>query len=220
MELLSCLLVQVIIFLAPLAKSMEFVREEVDGGYLYRSKPVLTFSEALNLLQDECELAASFRTKLESALTSQRSGTHAVFWECPPTTSDRYETQPFEFVVIFTDELRTEKVSIDEIAFASYLKGAEEQDGAVAFPSLGGDATMVSPTFSEDYTHLKAFLLRATTRAKTNLWHEVGRSFVKRLKATEGRVWLSTHGGGVPYLHVRICQAPRYYHYGPFADMQ
>jgi len=29
-------------------------------------------------------------------------------------------------------------------------------------------------------------------------------------------VWLSTAGAGVPWLHVRLDDRPKYYHYGPY----
>ena len=198
---------------------MEFMRKEVEnGGYLYEW-PGLTFSEAINLLQDESEVSSSFRAKIESIFTEERAGMHGVFWECPPTTSNRFETQPFEFVVFFTDILRNEKVLLEEVAFSNHLKA--DKLSVIAFPSLGGDATMVSPAYNCEYTHLKAFLIHANQKMKAALWKEVGKSIIKRLESANGnRIWLSTHGAGVPYLHVRICPAPRYYHYRAYAEME
>jgi hypothetical protein len=43
------------------------------------------------------------------------------------------------------------------------------------------------------------------------LWRCVGAAAEARLRS-HGGFWLSTHGGGVPWLHVRLDDQPKYFH--------
>jgi hypothetical protein len=64
------------------------------------------------------------------------------------------------------------------------------------------------------YVNLARFVRGAPARQVDALWREVG----VRMEAAVGAapVWLSTAGGGVDYLHVRIDPRPKYYRYGPY----
>ena len=50
----------------------------------------------------------------------------------------------------------------------------------------------------------------ATDKQQKAFWKKVSNSVTKMLK-THDKVWVSTHGKGVPYLHVRIDTVPKYY---------
>lgn len=205
---------------------MEFdlVQKLDAGGALYRPAQPISFSRAMDLLEESEGAGAAFRGGLERLITGAGE---QVFFECPPTRLKSLETQGFEFVILPTNELRGAAVMMEDVAFRDHLVAREENDLAVSFESLGRDATMVSPLpdLSEDsrssrFTHLRAFMGHASDERRKALWKEVSRSFRARLNSADGRqVWLSTHGGGVPYLHFRICEQPRYYHHRPFAEM-
>ena len=52
------------------------------------------------------------------------------------------------------------------------------------------------------------------------LWALVAQSLRKRARGHDARqpTWLSTEGSGVPWLHVRLDDRPKYYHHAPYRD--
>ena len=51
---------------------------------------------------------------------------------------------------------------------------------------------------------------KASEIQKRELWKKVALEANKMLKNNDN-IWISTHGLGVNYLHVRICNNPKYY---------
>lgn len=51
---------------------------------------------------------------------------------------------------------------------------------------------------------------------KHALWQRVGAAMQRRLSAKP--VWLSTAGAGVPWLHVRLDDRPKYYGHAPYRE--
>ena len=66
----------------------------------------------------------------------------------------------------------------------------------------------------EAYTHLGCFVRGAPQSQQRALWHEVGLAMEHR--AGDAPVWLSTAGGGVAWLHVRLDDHPKYYAHAPY----
>lgn len=132
-------------------------------------------------------------------------------WETPAVTAVTL-TRPFECVVLNAPGLgRTP----DPEAFAAHFGGAV--DGVVVFPNLGGDAVLVVPGPAADpsaYGHLAAFVRLAPEAQRDALWRAVGEAMARRVGTKP--VWLSTAGAGVPWLHVRLDDRPKYYGHGPY----
>lgn len=151
----------------------------------------------------------------------------AYRWECPPATAATMD-RPMEFVVI--DDSYLDRPASDR-AFAEHLRHAANAD-AITFANLGGDAILVVPTPtplathpdsatpkpapSANYCHLGSFTQTAPLEQQLSFWQLVGQSFMKRLGAQP--VWLSTAGDGVPWLHVRLDDYPKYYAYAPYRN--
>jgi len=80
--------------------------------------------------------------------------------------------------------------------------------------ALGGDAWLVAPTPQGEaaiYTHLASFVRRAPAAQRDAFWQRIGVCLAVEIE--EGKRWLSTVGGGVSWLHVRIDRRPKYYKY-------
>ena len=119
-------------------------------------------------------------------------------------------SEPFEFVVV---EARLASPA-DPLAFAEYLATAEL---VAVFPNLGNNAVLVSPTDLDDGAdrrYLASFLRTAPEGQVDEFWRALGEA----IEARVGRkpVWVSTSGGGVPWLHARLDDRPKYYTYGPY----
>jgi hypothetical protein len=134
----------------------------------------------------------------------------AFRWEAPALTSNGLDTG-FECVAVDDPSI---DVSPDPAPFAEHFR----RDRPVArFANLGGDAVLVVPCPRDDadaYAHLARFLRRAPSEQRHALWMEVARAMVERLD--DRPVWLSTAGGGVAWLHVRLDDRPKYYLHAPY----
>ena len=85
------------------------------------------------------------------------------------------------------------------------------------FENLGKDAILVvpSPLGSEPaYSHLAAFIRYAPENQRHLLWRIVGQTVQNEISARP--LWVSTAGGGVDWLHVRLDSRPKYYGYAPY----
>lgn len=150
-----------------------------------------------------------FRSLFTSVLTSVP---YVAFrWETPPVTSQT-TSRPFEFVIIESPGLDREP---DHTAFADHFD--QSDGGIVVFPNLGRDATLIVPcprAESIAYGHLARFVRAAPDSQRQQLWKSVAQAMKDRL--SDKPVWLSTAGAGVPWLHVRLDDSPKYYWYEPY----
>lgn len=136
----------------------------------------------------------------------------ALRWETPPLVSSGLE-RPFECVLLDAPELRR---PADPAAFSSYL---DTRCDVVRFDNLGGDAELVVPTpiaDDEAYPHLTAFLQYAPCSQQRALWRSVAEAMNARIG--DKPVWLNTAGAGVPWLHVRLDDRPKYYGHAPYRN--
>ncbi|MGB0951891.1 MAG: DUF6940 family protein [Planctomycetota bacterium] len=135
-------------------------------------------------------------------------------WETPGIQSSGLEN-PFEFVLLDSPYLDVPASPID---FQEHFRQAEGRD-VLRFPNLGGDALMVVPTPRPQipinaYAHLAAFARSAPREQQHALWKEIGAMMLEQVGDTP--LWLSTAGGGVDWLHVRLDTRPKYYGYEPY----
>jgi hypothetical protein len=82
----------------------------------------------------------------------------------------------------------------------------------VAFPNLSGDTMLVvpMPRSGKNYATLKGFVDNAPVIQQIELWRKVAEMARKQMN-NYGKVWISAHGLGVSYVHIRICNKPKYY---------
>jgi hypothetical protein len=175
---------------------------------IYSQGTVLSYAEVLDLwVANE-----SFRNYFLQIFTGLPYS--AFRWETPPVTRSSLG-QLFEFAILDGPDLdRTP----DREAFADLF--ATMEPGSVGeFPNLGGDALMIVPSpvdESSSYSHLGSFLRSAPYSQLHSLWKMVGSAVIGKISTQP--LWLSTAGGGVSWLHVRLDQRPKYYVYQPYRD--
>ena len=136
----------------------------------------------------------------------------AFRWETPPVTTLTVR-RPFEFVLLDSPHLlRTP----DPNTFEGHFRDPPRSE-VLSFRNLGGDAIMVVPrplVSTSAYGHIAAFVRHAPESQKQALWKAVGDAMASRINARP--VWLSTAGGGVAWLHVRLDDRPKYYGFDPY----
>lgn len=109
-------------------------------------------------------------------------------------------------------------------AFASYMDKQSEEE-YVVFNSSSSDGILLVPTLCltetpyESCAHFAKFMLNASARDTINMWKKLAATVLERHAdpaRSGGALYVSTHGKGVPWLHIRICDTPKYY----VSDMQ
>jgi hypothetical protein len=169
----------------------------------------LGYGDLLRLLRDDAGFRADF-TRAPADVPHR-----AYKWETPPVTAATLD-RPFECMLIDSPAL---DVPADSSPFAEHLQRQPEvsSPGIARFPNLGGDALLVVPLAHATpaaYAHLAAFLRLAPPAQHDALWQAVAEAMLGRVGTAP--VWLSTAGGGVAWLHVRLDDRPKYYGYGPY----
>jgi len=71
------------------------------------------------------------------------------------------------------------------------------------------------PKNNKNFTTIKDFMDNSTRYHQKVFWKKVAKEIKKRLKEKEG-VYVSTHGLGIPYFHIRLDDNPKYYQTNSF----
>lgn len=139
------------------------------------------------------------------------------FWNISPLTKDRDTT----YIEKFKESIELPDFQ-SKTAFKDKLNDAEKKQikYAIAFPNLSGDTILVLPIprKGKSYATLKDFVDNAPMKQQQEFWKLVAEEAKKQVKKL-GKIWISTHGLGVSYLHVRISSKPKYYFSKALAEM-
>ena len=85
----------------------------------------------------------------------------------------------------------------------------------ISEPRRGRDPDRAAPDEAPSaYGHVAAFVRHAPEAQRQSLWQAVGDAMARRISAKP--VWLSTAGGGISWLHVRLDDRPKYYAFAPY----
>ena len=186
--------------------------QEIPSGRKYRvtegdaPMPFRRFFELLASDEDFTDWFCCTLAEFEGA---------AFYWELPPLTDATFDDAA-EFVLIEAPMLA--RVPPERAPFAEQFERAGGDD-VVVFPNLGGDAVLVVPCprgAEAHYPHLAAFLRGAGKEQARALWRTTAQQMLRSIGKRP--VWLSTAGGGVAWLHVRLDSRPKYYSYRPYRD--
>lgn len=168
----------------------------------------LSFSEVF----DRWSLDPAFAAEFTQVLAGVPFG--AFRFELPPLTADTLD-RPFEWGCLDAPGLVRRA---DAVAFAGHFARSPVA-AVVEFPNLSGDAVLVVPAPRGDpdaYTHLGAFVRKAPEGQAIEVWRAVASAMRRRLNSRP--VWLNTAGAGVPWLHVRLDDAPKYYRHAAYRE--
>ena len=184
----------------------EYLRQDEEIKYLVATNEghSLNFGQAISLWRTDADFRQFFIDLLAIVPFV------AYRWECPPVTIKTLDQQ-FEFVVTEDRFLENRQPYIE--AFRYYFEKSPAQT-VVEFHNLRKDAILIVPSpiqtkLTVDYSHLAGFCRTAPEQQQQDFWQKVG--MVMELRKSDRPVWLSTAGGGVPWLHVRLDDRPKYY---------
>lgn len=168
---------------------------------LHRGAPV-DLAAAFDALAEDADCRTAFNAGLAAALFA------AFRWECPPLQQTLTPSTAFECTLIDAPELVR---PADPSAFGDYFDDSDEAL-VTTFWNLGRDAQLIVPLPVGDdaaHPHLAAFVRGASEAQRDAFWQRVG--LEGQCARHGGPLWVSTAGDGVPWLHVRLDQRPKYY---------
>eukprot|EP01038_Epipyxis_sp_PR26KG_P013012 gene13012-17444_t len=208
--------------------SFETLNLQTMGAIKYQLKcfdQYCTVEKALTLL-------ASGDEDLINALNSiiYQFSSEAIFWECRPVTFNTIKYENFEFVILPSTSLALRRVDISY--FQQYFT-TSEPDSIITFTNLGGDAQLIVPcphpssksNPPQYMTHLQSFIRESSPRQKRNLWMMIGSTVIQKLiqlhenEKSDQKLFISTSGLGVSWLHVRLDSIPKYYNWMEYKTM-
>lgn len=144
----------------------------------------------------------------------KKLGFNQFYWEHPSLTNRTLEA-PYECMVLGTTHFNRREV--DTTSFSGHLHKPEP---VVVFDNLGRNARLVVPTLKSDqehYKHMSAFLNFAPKDQVHALFCSLGPSVLEEVSKGK-RIWLSTAGLGVIWLHIRLDTVPKYYKTKTYKD--
>lgn len=155
--------------------------------------------------------SAEWRARWASLLAE--SEYRSFRWETPVLTRATAQ-RAFECVLVDDPYL---DVQPEPDVFREHFDAADPKATVVAVPNLGRTATLVVPRPLADdaaYPHIAAFVRQAPAAQVDALWRCVAQQVLTKLSDTP--LWVSTAGGGVAWLHVRLEGVPKYYAHRPY----
>jgi hypothetical protein len=162
--------------------------------------------------------------------------TDALFFETPSIMVSTYETDIFEYMLIPSTELQNIVPDYGpfEEKFKRSCKNNVDINGdsdsnsdhcVVSFGNLSGDSMLVAPCPIHDqnnkdvidFSHLKRFTVNADINLIHKIWQRVAKEAITILQNNSNqRLWISTSGLGVSWLHIRLDSTPKYYNWLPY----
>jgi len=170
---------------------------------LTRDSSPLSYSDVLDLWVMDTGFRDFFsRLLADSPFVAYR-------WETAPLVQNT-AANPFEFVLLNCPEFCSRPP--DARTYHDYFTLDDTNEGIVSFANLRGDATLIVPsprTGNDAYGHLAAFIRSGPKSQLDAFWRVVGTTVKSAIQ--DKPIWVSTAGGGVAWLHVRLDSRPKYY---------
>lgn len=180
-----------------------------QGEEIHQEGQPLRWSEFQRALRESEPFRAALTLRLRDEPTL------AFYFECAPWLMG---TDPvFRFVLVPAPGLASRKV--DETTFAEHF--AQGQGRCRTFDNLRGDSTLVVPSpegSSKGFGHLASWLRTASETQCDEVWCAVAAA-IQTWRSSGRPLWLSTSGGGVAWVHLRLDPRPKYYKHAAYRSL-
>lgn len=150
----------------------------------------------------------------------ERINPQGVFIEFPKLTRATLNN-PFEMVIISSRELAACANAPTPDVFASATNHSTSRD-VLKIPNLSGDTILLMPHPQKyadaNCANISKFVALNDIKLINIFWAAFVETAWEEI-ANKGHVWISTHGLGVNWLHIRFARDPKYYCYKEYARM-
>lgn len=111
----------------------------------------------------------------------------------------------------FIENSILDKLNENYYSFTSYINSSKNKYVSI-FYNLSRDSVMIIPIPKENknFTTIKDFIDNASITHQKMFWKIVVITIKKILKEND-KIYVSTHGLGIPYFHLRLDKVPKYY---------
>lgn len=125
------------------------------------------------------------------------------------TSCDNQYKNKYNEIFIESDKL--EKLEYNSKSFDKHIKESKN-NYVTSFMNLSNTSLLIIPIpkNNKKYTTIKEFIDLSSKTQQIYFWKYVSKKIKEMLKENE-KVYISTHGLGVPYFHLRIDLEPKYY---------
>lgn len=128
-----------------------------------------------------------------------------------------YETTPIKngneiYKEKFIENNYLDKMKEDYSSFYEHIKKSKNKY-VISFNNLSNDTLLIIPTPKKNkkFTTIKDFMDNSSETQQKYFWKYVSKTIKNLIKDGKTKYWISTHGSGVPYFHLRISLKPKYY---------
>jgi len=165
----------------------------------------MTFSQVIDGWQDSPDFRKFYwQTLIEL-------GGEGCFWEHPRLNRETVDL-PYECVITRTKSFTA--FAADQRPFDAVF---DRQNTISCFINLSGSAWLIVPNPVDDEAvdcrDLVSFCRSAPNELLHDFWTTIGEEMAKAIATGSDFQYLSTHGLGVLWLHVRMERRPKYYHH-------
>lgn len=124
---------------------------------------------------------------------------------------DKYMSTICREFFIESDELNSIQIQ-DYTPFIEQIKKSTNRY-VTSFYNISGDTLLIipMPQYNKNFITIKDFIDTASIEQQIEFWKFVSYELEKFLQINN-QVYVSTHGLGVSYFHLRLCTKPKYYH--------
>lgn len=186
-------------------KSTTVLSPGKDRLTLSQEGRLLSFEKVLSLWTED----PSFRKFYWQTLIEH--GSEGCFWE-HPRLNQQTAGRPYECVITRTKAFGA--FSADQRPFDDVF---DLQGTVSCFINLSGSAWLIAPNPVDDQAtdcrDLISFCRSAPEKLLHGFWIAIGGEVTKAIASDSDFQYLSTHGLGVLWLHVRLERRPKYYHH-------
>jgi hypothetical protein len=113
----------------------------------------------------------------------------------------------------FIEDNKLQLLKQDYSPFIQYINKSKNKY-VTSFMNLTKDTMLIIPTprKNKNFTTIKDFIDNASILQQKKYWKYVSNIIKKLTKNNKYKYYISTHGLGVYYFHLRISKIPKYYH--------
>tara|TARA_B100001093_G_scaffold3139_3_gene3245 strand:+ start:15107 stop:15589 length:483 start_codon:yes stop_codon:yes gene_type:complete len=112
---------------------------------------------------------------------------------------------------VFIENEKLEKLHHDYSSFNNHLKKSKNKYG-ISFLNISKSSLLIIPVprARKNFTTIKDFMDNASKLHQREYWKFVA-SQIKLFLHNKEKIYISTHGLGIPYFHLRLDITPKYY---------